>query len=185
MSKKNLETRKDRVAVKKIYDVETDKFDGYMYEGQYIGDTKINTHEGQVKFGEDVRYVKSFTEALFTLAAEGDLTKNQGKIVMSIPKFLRYNTGMIAHDNGIAFGVDDFAEKLNMPHRSVYEAIEALISKGVISKVKTLDVIEYYANPYVFTKGQYINDTLYNMFRDSKWANDHETLCDKYIKEST
>ncbi len=174
---------KERPIAGRLFAADSDKLLGYMYEGQYIGEQRQENDEKRIKFGEDVGFVKSFSDALFLLAMEADLTKNQAKVVMCIPKYLRYNTGMIAHDgNGIPFKIDDFVEKLKMPRRSVYEAIEHLINKGVICKVKVLDDIEYYANPFIFTKGQYINDTLYSQFRNTKWVAEHELLCEKYIK---
>lgn len=175
---------KERPIAGRLFAADSDTLLGYMYEGQYIIDQKAEDSEKRIKFGEDVGYVKSFSDALFLLAIEADLTKNQAKIVMCIPKYLRYNTGMIAHTNGIPFKVDDFAEKLKMPIRSVYDSIDNLILKGVICKVKILDYVEYYANPFIFTKGQYINDTLYSQFRNTKWAKEHEALCEKYTKDT-
>ncbi len=67
-------------------------------------------------------------------------------------RFCRYGSGLLAFDNGNPVGIEEISVMLKMSERSVYHAIQNLVQKKILSKVKSGNDNKYYANPWLFCK---------------------------------
>jgi hypothetical protein len=83
---------------------------------------------------------------------------------------IRYQSGLLAYDNGKPLNVENIADALDMEERAVNYALNGLYKERVIGFWTFNDEIKIYMNPYIVSVGTVINKSLQTMFEDSKWA---------------
>ncbi len=151
---------------------------GSVTDKVYVGDKilrgeTIEYMQNTMEIGKGENFVKWFGSAMADIRKE-DLTKNQWKLLTLIIEYLRYESGLVAYDNGKPLYLEDMAKMANMSIRTAFDAMEKLITKKIIGKFKTGFEIKYYVNPFIFCKGMRIEKTLYSMFKSSKWCSLHK-----------
>ena len=122
-----------------------------------------------VVINEGLPFVKINSELMSELASER-LTSAECKVLFMCLKHINYGSGAVAYVNSGNFLIsEDFERLTNLSRKTVARSIGRLVSLGVLSRGKTGRENQLYVNPFLFMKGASINDTLYKMFKNTKW----------------
>lgn len=147
--------------------------DGEIINHLYDGDRILRHKSAEMLNGQklwlpDEPFVKLLRSAQTKL--QTDLKPVEYKFFYYLTVFVRYGSGLLAHDNGREVTVDWLAENAKVDVRTIYRLLSALRDKKVIGTFKTGGTVQIFMNPYICFVGRYINDTLYEMFVNSAWA---------------
>lgn len=112
---------------------------------------------------------KTYSVALNKLARL-DLTAADYKTILLFLTSVRYGSGLIAYGNYKPVNITWIENELHMSHKTVCRTIERLLDFRIISKSYSGKESIYFFNPFIYSKGRYINKTLFEMFRKSEWA---------------
>ncbi len=115
-------------------------------------------------------YVKFFLKSASILARE-KLSSTEMSVCLEILQYIRYDTGYLAYENGTKLTLDDIKKRCDfISNTSVVRAIDELVDKKILAKVKTGKENNYLVNPYIFMRGARVNKTLSKTFENTKWA---------------
>lgn len=128
----------------------------------------INKITNTTRINEGRGYVKVFADSI-NMLIQDNISHTELKVLFAVMPYIRYETGLISHGNGEYISMKSLVELCDMSQRTVYGAIEKLVRKRVLAKVRTGREIKFYANPYIFMRGTHVNKTLDSMFRMSKY----------------
>ncbi len=95
-----------------------------------------------------------------------DLDDREKACVLSILPYVRYQSCLICYKNGKAINADDIGSIVGKSRRRALEAIEKLIKKGILYKGRNSHEVQYFFNPFLVKKGQYVDKVLKTMFRN-------------------
>ena len=112
-------------------------------------------------------FVKVYKDTIITLAKE-DLTKSEFKIILVALAYLDKTSGILTED-GVNIGKQRFMELVDISHNTFTEGINHLIELDIMARTKSGKNSVYLMNPFIFLNGNYINATLYRIFKKSKW----------------
>lgn len=154
-----------------IMDVETGEIIGELNEGDRIIRGK-STLKLQTTIGvnSDTEFIKLYKNSIKMLANECDLTKEEYRLCLNLLDYIRYESGVVAYENGKLLTRDDMQRLFNIKERTLDRAIDGLTENKIIAKVKCGKEINFLVNPYIFMRGTRINKTLYDIFKKSKWC---------------
>lgn len=165
---KRKEVKQDEI-VTYIMDTETGVVTP-LREGDSVG---IDTRE-QKEYRANHRYIKQnnsfvkvYKDTIGILANE-DLTKSEYKIILVALAYLDKTSGILTED-GVNIGKNRFMELVGISHNTFTEGVKNLIELKIMAKTKVGKANVYMMNPFIFQNGQYINATLYRLFKKSKW----------------
>lgn len=115
-------------------------------------------------------YVKFFLKSASVLARE-KLSSTEMSVCLELLQYIRYDTGYLAYENGTKLTLDDIKNGCDfISNTSVVRAIDELVEKKILAKVRTGKENNYLVNPYIFMRGARVNKTLSKTFEQSKWA---------------
>lgn len=124
-----------------------------------------------IEINTDEDFVKIFGRTMSMLMKEEDLTLNEVKICLHMISYIGYESGLLRYENnGKLLKLKDIEEITKLPKRSVVRAMNSLVSRKVFGVHKTGKENAYTVNPFIFMKGRQINKTLYNLYKNTKWA---------------
>ena len=149
--------------------------DGEIHKDIYEGDKVKTTRQKSCDYLRDTielnkyeGYVKAYTRSLFEVCKV--LSGSEVQFLNYLTSYIRYTTGILAHDNGRKLTRHEMSSETGIEIRSVDRILSKLIEKQVLGKHKTGHDICFTVNPYIFMKGSRVNITLMKMFENSKWA---------------
>lgn len=115
-------------------------------------------------------YVKFFLKSASVLARE-KLSSTEMSVCLELLQYIRYDTGYLAYENGTKLTLDDIKRRCDfISNTSVIRAIDELVGKKILAKVRTGKENNYLVNPYIFMRGARVNKTLSKTFENTKWA---------------
>lgn len=168
-----------RENVSQIIDMETGEIQGKLYPGDYIVRKKQHEYYEKNKkeiesekiydFGQSNNFTMLNQYAAKQLSKE-KLTAADYKIIFLLISNTNYKSGLITKGNNHNVDEPWIADSLNLNLKTVERAIKKFNKEGIIYKGMIIDKIQYFFNPYIQYKGAWINKTLYEMFKDTKWA---------------
>lgn len=112
-------------------------------------------------------FIKLFTSDLVDIT--DDLTGTEALALFSIIPFISYETGMFTigtTNNKRPLNNDDVQRMIKKSDTTVTAIMDKLNSKRIVSRNKVGRSYQYFANPYIFFKGKFINKTLIAMFKN-------------------
>lgn len=142
-----------------------------LYEGDLAKVIRAATKEflmGTMEFNQNEPFIKVFRRNLFELSTQ--LTGNESTLLFYLIGFIRYETGVLSYDNGVVLTKESIASDIGVCQKTIERIMSSLISKQILGRHKVGDHACYTANPFIFMKGQRINQTLYKLFKDTIWA---------------
>lgn len=129
--------------------------------------------DSSIEILPDAAYVKTFLKPMSQLSES--LSGPESFMVYYLLQYLSYDSGILLHSNGQIVTRSYIAEELGQSERQVDRTIDKLREKQVLKKVlgakREVSII---MNPYLFMRGKKINKTLYELFKNSRWAKVHE-----------
>lgn len=115
-------------------------------------------------------YVKFFLKSASVLARE-KLSSTEMSVCLELLQYVRYDTGYLAYENGSKLTLDDIKRRCDfISNTSIVRAIDELVDKKILAKVRTGKENNYLVNPYIFMRGARVNKTLSKTFENTKWA---------------
>jgi hypothetical protein len=110
------------------------------------------------------QYTKVFSYAM-NIVGKG-LSGSECKVIMLLLGYIRYDTGMLTTLKGFPLTNHDIIGLVNMSKRTVSDIMDGLVRKRIFARSRVGVCNQYFANPYIFLRGSYINKTLKAMFRN-------------------
>ncbi len=160
----------DRKLKYNLVNTDTGDIDKHMYEGDRILTPKqedfLQTHT-QICKKED--FIKIFIKPLLLLSSE--LTNTEAWFVTYLLQYLDYQTCILKYTRKKNLEVEHMVEDLGYSDKTVYRILKSLDDKGVVARVSTEGHLYIYMNPFIFLKGKYVENSLIDMFKETKWAN--------------
>lgn len=168
-------------AVSVIVDCETGEVRKEIYEGdrvRVIRSSQIEytkTHSKEIQddkvynFGQDKNF-SMLSEFSAKQLADEKLTGSEYRIILLMISMTNYKSGFIALGNNHPVTDEWISECLRLNIKTTERAIKNLIDRGIIAKTVTNFKVKYFFNPFIQYRGRWINKTLYEMFRNTKWA---------------
>lgn len=124
--------------------------------------------EPKVSINKEESFIKVYTKPLFELSRS--LTGTESQFVNYLLQYVRYNTGVLAYDNGKHLTRVTMSAETGLSKKTIDRLITSLSDKEVLGKHKTGRCTTITVNPFIFMRGHKINQTLYEFFANSKWA---------------
>ena len=95
-----------------------------------------------------------------------ELNRNERAFLFSIASYVGYEDCCLKHDNGNELKFSDLIKLSGMAKSLTSEVVNSLIKKDILYKGKNSKNIQYFINPWIFCKGQRINNVLKTMFKN-------------------
>lgn len=125
--------------------------------------------QSTVEVGKAEIYTKIYSKSAKALAKE--VTPAEMGVLCMVLNYLSYDTGILMFSNGRALTRSHIAKETRLSERQVDRIMEKLKELEVLKKVLGAKrEVTFIMNPWLFMRGTRINKTLYEMFRNSKWA---------------
>jgi hypothetical protein len=107
------------------------------------------------------------------------LSPQEKALLFTVSPYVGYTDCCLKHDNGNMFRFRDMVELSCLARSSAAVALRGLIDKDILYRGKNSKEIQYFMNPWLFSKGHTINKILQTMFRNYrikvcqniKWGN--------------
>lgn len=148
----------------KIVDSETGEITGTINEGDRILrgasiEFLSNVQEWKIKhfFKGNIDEIRKWMR---------ELSLHEKAFLFAIVTYVSYTDCHLQYDNGEDIGTEELVKITDMPRRTVYEVISSLVKKDIIYKGKNSKNRQYFVNPWLFCKGNQINNVLKTMFKN-------------------
>ena len=161
-----------------VVDPNTNKTMNYINKGDKI--VRLSSREAFKKIKEqetknicekwDVKdFNKINAEELQLIMNE--LSQLEKTFLFSILPYITFDSNSLQIGKGkkaVDVGTEDLIEITGMARSTMYDVIKSLHEKDIIYKGKNSKNMQYYVNPWLFCKGNRINNVLKNMFKNYK-----------------
>ena len=142
---------------------------GKLYEGDRIQRAKSNEYlKSTIELNKDEPYAKAYLRPMFDLAKA--LSGAELQMVYFLLPYLSYESGLLMHPNGKPVTRGYIADMSGLALKTVDKILHSLHSKQVVGKHNNGREVHFTMNPWLFMKGKRINKTLYELFKNSRWA---------------
>jgi hypothetical protein len=161
-----------------VIDVKTGKPTHDINEGDTLriikGDQKFKKKidEPQVSVNDAEPFIKVFTKPLFELSKS--LSGTESQFLNYLIQYIRFGSGIIAYGNGKPLTRANMARDTGLSKKTIDRLLNSLVDKEILGKHKTGRSVALTVNPFIFMRGQKVNQTLYEFFLNSKWAKIYE-----------
>lgn len=117
-----------------------------------------------IPWGKDMDFVKMYSH--FSKVALG-LSGGATVIAVVLAEYIAYQSNLICNRcQTNPLNNDDICRITGYEKRQVLRLMTELVEKKVFARTKVGHSYQYYANPYIYSKGARINKTLEAMFRN-------------------
>lgn len=147
-----------------------------MYEGDKIiraAQTEfLLEHEVWKPKENFVKVYDSGIDSILDNISDKDACKLSGmdcKLLLKLIRYISYESGMLTktgkNDSRYAITNEDIIKMTGIRKQTVIGSMNNLVELSILSKNKYGRQYQYYANPYIFFRGKYINKMLKDMFK--------------------
>lgn len=112
------------------------------------------------------QFVKLYVDNLRSVVSE--LTGSETMVMMFMVSYIDYYSNMLRDEDDFPISNKDITRLTGFTERHVNELMDSLVAKRIFARNRVGRSYQYFANPFVFTKGNRINATLYAMFKNYK-----------------
>lgn len=119
------------------------------------------------------KFVKLYTDKLREVITI--LTSSETMVAMYMVSYIDYYSNMLKRPDGLPVSNKDIAEDSGFSEKHITELMKSLVSKKIFARTEVGRGYQYFANPYIFTKGNRINATLYAMFKNYQKQGNNKT----------
>jgi hypothetical protein len=120
--------------------------------------------EGNILWKPEDEFIKIFPDELNKIAF--NLTGAETLTLIRLLGFIDYESGMLKKPDKSPLLTTDIIKITGFSKVTVIDIMENMVLKRIYSRNKVGRTYQYFANPYIFFKGKYINKTLIDMFKD-------------------
>lgn len=129
----------------------------------------IDVADDKAEWKPNGSFIKLFTEFLRPLAKI--INGAEVTILLSIMQNIKYGSGLIAGYKDNALSNNDIAKITGISKAKVSKTMTNLVNKRIVDREKDSKEYKYFANPYLFLKGEVANADLLKRFEG----------CEKYF----
>ena len=148
---------------------ETGEFRGELYEGDRIYRGRSDEYlKSTVELNKGEPYAKTYIRPMFELAKS--LSGSELQMAYYLLTYLSYDSGLVMCPNGKSLTRQVIAQEINLSVKTVDKILQGLHQKQVIGKHNNGREVHFTMNPWLFMRGKRINKTLYELFKNSRWA---------------
>lgn len=160
-------------------DPETGEAQHNRYEGDYrvkiTSENSINSfrhlRNGLVDIHKGERYIKLYPARIDDIL-DDDLTFNELKLLLAVMSHaIKFQTGEIVHEDMVPVTADWLSKKAHVDVSRGRAALKLLVERGILAKERRGRGFVYYGNPFIFVCGNAVSPELFDMFKNTKWAN--------------
>lgn len=119
--------------------------------------------EGHIVWKPESDFIKVYPDALNKISFK--LTGAETLTLIRLIPFIDYQSGMLKKDKKPLI-TKDIVELTKFSKVTVINIMAKLVEEKILSRNQVGRTFEFFANPYIFFKGKYINNTLLDMFKD-------------------
>lgn len=124
---------------------------------------KTNADDNYIPWGKGRPFVKLFIDYMPQLGLK--LSGGALAIAFRLSEYIRYGSNLVAHHNGHPISNSDIQEMMGYSEKTVVKLMQELVDEMIFFRGRTGRSYQYYANPYLFSRGTVINSTLAAMFK--------------------
>ncbi len=95
-----------------------------------------------------------------------ELDTYEKAFLYTIAPYVGYEDCCIKNINGKELDMDDFVGLSGMSRDKAYRTIKSLIGKDILYKGKNSKNVQYFVNPWLFSRGTRVNKVLKRMFKN-------------------
>jgi hypothetical protein len=117
--------------------------------------------------------------AKINFLVNGDISRKYS-IFPYLIQYVGYMNGVLRHRNGRLLTNDTIGELCHVSKITAIRQLRGMIKDDIIRKIKTDDGFAYVMNPFIVHLGKEINDSLYDMFKNSKYSVNYEKTLGDY-----
>ena len=154
-----------------VIDLSTGQIINHANEGdriKVIRKESLDYLKETVSINSDEPFVKVYTTVLFKLSRS--LSGTESQFINYLLQYIRYTSGLLEYRNGNTLTRSHMALETGLNIKTIDRLLKSLVDKQVLGKHKTGQDISFTVNPFIFMKGKRISDTLFNLFKNTKWA---------------
>ncbi len=158
-----------------IIDIATGKPTRDIFEGETVRIYREKTKklpDNIVELNKEEQFIKVYTRTLFELSK--NLSGTESQFINYLIQYVRYNTGILAHGNGKHLTRNAMSRETGLSKKTIDRLLFNLCAKEVLGRHKTGRTLTFTVNPFIFMRGQKVNQTLVEFFKNSRWANLYE-----------
>jgi hypothetical protein len=112
------------------------------------------------------KFTKSSMDEIRKLVLE--LNSHEMALLFCASAYVGYEDCCIKYDNGRALDVIDFIEMTKLSRTTIYNVLNSLRKKDIIFRGKNSQGDLYFVNPWLYCRGNRINNVLKTMFKNYK-----------------
>lgn len=120
-------------------------------------------------FGQDNKFSMLSSYSARQLADE-KLTATEYRVVLLMISNTNYKSGLITIGNNHSMDAKWISNALKINIKTAESCLKTLTDRGIIAQNTTNFKTKYFFNPYIQYRGRWINRTLYEMFKNTRWA---------------
>lgn len=151
--------------IARIIDIKSNKQTGTIDQGdKVLKKASLEYLNLTIEINTDEQFVKVYYKKMFELSRS--LSGTEMQFVNYLMQYIRYESGLLAYDNGRPLTKKTISKELEKDIRTIERWFLTLINREVVKKVDD----EFYINPFLFMRGKRISKTLFEIFKNSRWA---------------
>ena len=152
-----------------ILDSESGEIIGEIGEGdKIIRNSSITEFKNSIDLNKNELFIKVYIKTLFDLS--DIMTGAESVFLFYLLSFLSYKDGVIKYSNGKIVTKQHMAKDTKKSVRNIERLLYSLISKEIIGIHKSGENISYTVNPFLFMRGKRIDNSLYDLYKNSQWV---------------
>ena len=157
-----------------IVNITTGEIEGELEEGDRIRkasqDRFYKEMADMIELNRNKEFTKIFNDTMALLGQE-KMSSAEYKVCFMLLRYINYGSGILRFENnGRELNLTDIERITQLSRSTASRAMKGLISKKIYGMHKTGKENCYTVNPFIFMKGRYVNKTLYDFYKKSKWA---------------
>jgi len=128
-----------------------------------VKEKRIEPVEEKIKWKTGEHFVKLYVDNIGAVVSS--LTGTEAWIAMLLAQYIKPISNMVAI-NGNPISNSDISHMSGYSEKHIINLMDSLVTKRIFSRNRIGRSYQYFANPFIFTRGNLINSTLYDMFKN-------------------
>lgn len=157
-----MKDKKERI----ILNIETGEIMGEIRDGDRI----VRSKSIKMLSGTQIWRIEKFTKGSLgeIRALIPELTSSEKSFLFCMSAYVGYEDCCLEHDNGTPLSRDCMMDITGLSRATIFNVLNSLRKKDIIFKGKNSQGDLYFINPWIYCRGNRINNVLKTMFKNYK-----------------
>lgn len=98
------------------------------------------------------------------------LSAAEYQMILFMLPLVKIGSGLLVYGNWRPVQLDYIMGELHLSAKTAQKVVQRLVNLRILYRGESGKAFQYFFNPYIYSRGGYINATLRDMFKDSVWA---------------